>query len=191
MLQKDALCTVGRIGRTSTLWWNWPWVHINHQEETKLWLLSTRKLKRKWATTLHAQYALGTLKGNYPNILKFPLQHVSQTRVSSSSWYYTFPLDFGSVNINLLQLMTPPQVKRLNMQWHNWVHHYNGFLATMADHHNIDCPFMFSKLDIRNGFWILVINKKNAWNFWYVLPPIYGLTLDNLDDIQLLVPDSL
>ena len=64
-------------------------------------------------------------------------------------------------------------------------------VATMADHHNIDCPFMISKLDIKYGFWRLVVSKDDAWIFRYVLPPIDGLTPNNLDDIILMIPDRL
>ena len=49
---------------------------------------------------------------------------------------------------------------------------------------------MFSKLDIKDGFWHMVVSEEDAWNFCYVLPPADGKQ-PNLDDIELVVPKSL
>ena len=32
-----------------------------------------------------------------------------------------------------------------------------GLMATMADHHELDLLFLFSKLDIKYGFWHMAI----------------------------------
>ena len=43
-------------------------------------------------------------------------------------------------------------------------------IATLADNANTKNPFLFAKLDIKDGFWHLAINEDNTWNFCYVMP---------------------
>ena len=63
-------------------------------------------------------------------------------------------------------------------------------IATMADNYDKDRPFKFCKLDIKDGFWRLVVHEKDAWNFCYVLPSKDG-KLGHIDDTLLVVPNSL
>ena len=44
-------------------------------------------------------------------------------------------------------------------------------VTTMANNYNTKHPFLFSKCDIKDGFWRLSVNHHDAWNFCYVLPP--------------------
>ena len=46
--------------------------------------------------------------------------------------------------------------------------------------------FMFSKIDLIDGYWRMVINSQEAYNFAYVLPPKHPT-----DKIELVIPDSL
>ena len=62
-------------------------------------------------------------------------------------------------------------------------------VSTMATHHNKNKPFKFAKIDIKDGFWRMAVNDKNAWNFCYVLPS--KSTETNLDEIEIVVPNSL
>ena len=62
-------------------------------------------------------------------------------------------------------------------------------VATMADNFDMQKPFMFSKLDIKDGFWRMRVSDDDAWNFAYVLPSLQ--TSSNIDDIELVVPNSL
>jgi hypothetical protein len=62
-------------------------------------------------------------------------------------------------------------------------------VATIADNFNPNKPFMFSKLDIKDGFWRMRVSDEDAWNFCYVLPSLKPV--DNEDDIELVVPNSL
>jgi hypothetical protein len=57
----------------------------------------------------------------------------------------------------------------------------------MAKNFDTQKPFMFSKLDIKDGFWRMAVNDENAWNFYYVLP---GKSTD-IDDTSIVVPNSL
>ena len=59
----------------------------------------------------------------------------------------------------------------------------------MGTNYDPSTPFMFSKVDIKDGFWRLMVNEADAWNFCYVLPPINGTT--TLEDIEIVVPNAL
>ena len=60
----------------------------------------------------------------------------------------------------------------------------------MAQHCDVAKLFYFSKLDVKDGFWQMVVEKDSAWNFAYVLPSEDG-TVPALQDIELVVPDAL
>jgi hypothetical protein len=62
-------------------------------------------------------------------------------------------------------------------------------IAHMADNYNKQKPFLFAKLDIKDGFWRCAVNDNDAWNFCYVLPSLQKNI--PMDDIELVVPNSL
>ena len=47
-------------------------------------------------------------------------------------------------------------------------------------------PLLFTKIDLKDGYWRMVVNEDNAWNFAYVLPK-----LKPTDKTQLVIPDAL
>jgi hypothetical protein len=47
-------------------------------------------------------------------------------------------------------------------------------------------PFMFSKVDLKDGYWRMAVNAEDAWNFAYVLPG--GKPGD---PVKLVIPDAL
>ena len=51
--------------------------------------------------------------------------------------------------------------------------------------------FRFSKLDIKDGFWRVKVTEQDSWIFCYVLPPKIINGNVSLDDIRIVVPDSL
>jgi hypothetical protein len=57
---------------------------------------------------------------------------------------------------------------------------------TMALSKDTTTPFMFSKVDLKDGYWRMAVNEADAWNFAYVLP---GAGPD--ESIQLVIPDAL
>ena len=65
----------------------------------------------------------------------------------------------------------------------------NRLIQLLADNCNQNHPFVFTKADIKDGFWRMVVAALDAWNFCYVIPPEDPLT--PIDDIQLVVPDAL
>ena len=62
-------------------------------------------------------------------------------------------------------------------------------VATMADNFHPAKPFIFTKLDIKDGFWRMAVNNTNTWNFCYVLPS-YPRDTD-IDNTEIVVPNSL
>ena len=59
----------------------------------------------------------------------------------------------------------------------------------MGKEYDLNKPFMYSKVDIKDGFWRLMVSADNAWHFCYVLPPVLGKA--ELDDIEIVVPNAL
>ena len=57
---------------------------------------------------------------------------------------------------------------------------------TMALSKDKTTPFLFTKVDLKDGYWRMAVNEVDAWNFAYVLP---GAGPD--DPIQLVIPDAL
>ena len=62
-------------------------------------------------------------------------------------------------------------------------------IAILAANHDRSNPFIFSKMDIKDGFWRMSVNREDAWNFCFVLPSESPPT--SMDDIELVVPDAL
>ncbi len=62
-------------------------------------------------------------------------------------------------------------------------------VVRMAEGFDPANPFLFAKLDIKDGFWRMAVNDDDAWNFCYVLPSLTPTS--NLDDVELVVPNSL
>lgn len=62
-------------------------------------------------------------------------------------------------------------------------------VALMADNEDPSTPFMFSKLDIKDGFWRMSVSEEDAWNFCYALPS--SDPNQDLDDVIIVVPNCL
>lgn len=62
-------------------------------------------------------------------------------------------------------------------------------VALLADNYDPDQPFLFAKLDIKDGFWRMAVNEEDAWNFCYVLPTNNPNCA--LEDIEIVVPNCL
>jgi hypothetical protein len=57
---------------------------------------------------------------------------------------------------------------------------------TMALSKDKTTPFMFTKVDLKDGHWRMAVNADDVWNFAYLLP---GAGPN--DPIQLVIPDAL
>ena len=62
-------------------------------------------------------------------------------------------------------------------------------IYSMSQHYNQEVPFMYSKNDIKDGFWRMNVSKNDAWNFCYVLPSLNKQ--QSLDDVEIVVPHAL
>ena len=47
-------------------------------------------------------------------------------------------------------------------------------------------PILFSKIDLKDGYWKMCVNEKYAWNFEYVLPKEKPE-----EEVYLVIPDAL
>ena len=47
-------------------------------------------------------------------------------------------------------------------------------------------PLLFSKIHLKDGYWRMVVDKRDSWNFAYILPPEH---LTNKP--ELIIPDAL
>ena len=62
-------------------------------------------------------------------------------------------------------------------------------IATLADGQNKQKQFIYSKLDIKDGFWRMIVNTADAWNFCYVIPDKNNNKLN--DNTKIVVPNIL
>jgi hypothetical protein len=62
-------------------------------------------------------------------------------------------------------------------------------VTTMADQEKMKQPFYFAKLDVKDGFWRMAVNDRDAWNFCYVLPSTSKR--NTIDETKIVVPNSL
>ena len=62
-------------------------------------------------------------------------------------------------------------------------------IVLLADKYDPAQPFLFSKLDIKDGFWRMAVSNEDAWNFCYVLPQFEPV--NNIKDIMIVVPNCL
>ena len=56
----------------------------------------------------------------------------------------------------------------------------------MATSRDTSTPFLFTKVDLKDGYWRMCVNSDDAWNFAYVLPGGHPN-----DPIQLVIPEAL
>ncbi len=62
-------------------------------------------------------------------------------------------------------------------------------ISILAEHCNDDHPFKFTKIDIKDGFWRMVVSAEDAWNFCYPIPP--KSPEEDILDSLLVVPTAL
>ena len=68
-------------------------------------------------------------------------------------------------------------------------HVLRRMLYNMATHYSLRQPFKFCKVDIKDGFWRMVVNTEDAWHFCYSIPP--ASQDEDIDDRIIVVPSSL
>ena len=83
--------------------------------------------------------------------------------------------------------MKPQAPAKAMGQLGSCLRHIIAHLANNCDNNNLFC---FSKLDVKDSFWRMVVTPDDAWNFAYVLPPANSKK-QPLGEIELVVPDAL
>ena len=130
----------------------------------------------------------GDIKANRPSNLK--LSPVALIPHKSRSFRVILDLSFrlralntmfDSVNESTVPLSPREPMNEIGQVLRRIIH-------DLADHHDPNLPFAFSKLDIKDGFWRMSVSGHDAWNFCYVLPAPKGTPLD---DLLIVVPTSL
>ena len=62
-------------------------------------------------------------------------------------------------------------------------------IAAVANGQINNKKFLFSKLDIKDGFWPMVVSAEDAWNFCYIIPNDDPNA--SIDDTCIVVPNAL
>ena len=47
-------------------------------------------------------------------------------------------------------------------------------------------PLLLSKIDLKDGYWRMVVDKRDSWNFVYILPPEHST-----GKLELIISDAL
>ena len=150
-------------------------LHIETEEKLKGGYVT----KQRW----------GDIKHNYPKNLKLsPLAMIPhKSRKYRCILDLSFQLKLNGKKIDSVNQTTTGVAPQKAMAQLGAT--MKRILHNMATNYNKDKPFKFSKCDIKDGFWRLVVSMLDAWNFCYVLPSKQLLT--NIDDLEIIVPHAL
>ena len=131
----------------------------------------------------------GDIKHDYPKNLKLsPLAMIPhKSRSFRCILDLSFQLKVNGNKINSVNQGTKSLSPQKSMSQLGWV--IRRMVTLMASHYNLEQPFLFSKCDIKDGFWRLSVNPKDAWNFCYALPP--KTPNQSLDEIEIVIPHAL
>ena len=154
---------------------------------------ATKQLRNETKEKIKNQYARivtwRDIKNNLPPKLK--ISPVAMIPHKSKKYRCILDLSFtlhkngksySSVNSTTTKLAKQQSMTQLGMT-------LLRIVATLANNKNTSKPFLFSKLDIKDGFWRMAVNNDEAWNFCYVLPSLKPSTC--IDDTEIVVPNSL
>ena len=113
------------------------------------------------------------------------------TAIPHKSRDYQMILDLAfSLQLENRKLMSVNNSSNKNLAPHHAMYELGNVIPQiihkMAVAPETGVPILFSKIDLKDGYWQMVANEKDAWNFAYVLP------LENAnDDVELVIPDAL
>ena len=129
------------------------------------------------------------IKNNLPK--QFKLSPVAMIPHKSRAYRCILDLSFQlkykgqlmpSVNSSTIKLAPQKAMSQLGSCINRTIH-------TMATNYDPSNPFFFSKLDIKDGYWRMLVSEEDAWNFCYVLPP--ESKESPLGKYQIVIPASL
>ena len=163
--------------------------HISaKQKDAKKYLAQETDMKIKQGYMTKTTW--GNIKDNIPINLKIsPLAMIPhKSRSYRCILDLSFQLKSKNTTYESVNSATKIQAPQKSMAQLGTV--IRRIIYTMANNHNKKHPFCFSKCDIKDGFWRMVVHLLDAWNFSYVLPQINN-NKPNLDDIEIAVPHAL
>ena len=163
--------------------------HISAKEKIaakQLQLETNEKIKHGYARIVK----WGAIKNNIPPKLKIsPIAMIPhKTRQFRAILDLSFKLSHKGKFLPSVNEMTNKKAYAQSMDQLGIT--VKRIISTMAKYKNDDQPFMFTKLDIKDGFWRMAVSDEEAWNFCYVLPSTSNQQTD-IDDIDIVVPNSL
>ena len=131
----------------------------------------------------------GDIKNNIPKNLKIsPIDMIPhKSRQFRAIIDLSFQLKMNGKKMPSVNSATKAQAPQKSMAELGNV--LKRIVFNMATNYNKQLPFIFSKCDIKDGFWRMIINQIDAWNFCYVLPTQTNST--SIDDTIIVVPNSL
>ena len=131
----------------------------------------------------------GDIKGSHPPNLK--ISPVAMIPHKSRSYRcildLSFQLKVNKKKISSVNLGTVIKAPQKSMAHLGMV--VKRLIFLLANNYDVQKPFFFSKCDIKDGFWRMVVSLIDAWNFAYVLPPTAATT--SIDNMEIVIPHAL
>ena len=131
----------------------------------------------------------GEIRANHPKNLK--ISPVAMIPHKSRSYRcildLSFQLKVNNKRISSVNLATVLQAPKKSMAHLGMV--IRRLIYMLADNYNTKYLFVFAKCDIKDGFWRMVVNMLDTWNFAYVLPA--ATPIKSIDNIEIVVPHAL
>ena len=160
--------------------------HISALDPVAITALRAETLERV-AEGLCRRVPWNTIKENPPPNLKIsPLAAIPH---KSRSFRMILDLSYElKVNNNKLRSVNDASDKSLAPQ-HAMFELGNvipRIIWQMASAPDNGVPLLFSKIDLKDGYWRMVVDERDSWNFAYVLPPEHPT-----DQPELIIPDAL
>ena len=131
----------------------------------------------------------GDIKTNYPKNMKIsPVAMIPhKSRDYRCILDLSFQYNFKNTKQQSVNQTTNTKAPKKSMAYLGMV--LKKLIYTMSQNYNQNMPFMYSKNDIKDGFWRMNVSKNDAWNFCYVLPSLNKQ--QSLDDVEIVVPHVL
>ena len=163
-----------------------PHVSAKHPIARKC-LIAEAKEKEKGGYATIVKY--GNIKHSLPPEMKIsPIAMIPhKSRLFRCILDLSFVLNSRETSANSVNATTTKLAPQKSMA--ELGHVLSRIIHTMATSYKYQLPFMFCKVDIKDGFWRMVVSKAAAWNFCYIIPP--STENYDIDEIDIVVPHSL
>lgn len=131
----------------------------------------------------------GQIKNHYPS--NFKLSPLAMIPHKSRSYRCILDLsfEFKANNKIINSVNTTTNIKAPQKAMAQLGSVIKRIIYKMAANYDTNNPFIFSKCDVKDGFWRMIVSLKDAWNFAYVLPTKEKPA--HIDDTQIIIPHAL